>query len=338
MPIPDLFRGRLALPLIGSPMFLASGQALVLAQCKAGVAGSFPTLNARTPELLDQWLTHIAADLAAWDRAHPERPAAPYGANLILHKSNPRRDADLDCVVRHRVPFVITSVGRPDAVVERVHDYGGLVFHDVINVEHARKAAASGVDGLILVCAGAGGHGGTMSPFALVAEVRAFWDGPLLLAGALSSGRALRAAEVMGADLGYMGTRFIATREAAADAAHKDMIVRDGAADIVYTPVFSGIWANYLKNSVRAAGIDPDALAGRQDGGKDDLFAGLDTKPKAWKEVWSAGQGIGSIHDVPSVAELVARMKREYTEAAAQPAAFAESAGISVAASAGASA
>lgn len=323
MPLPDLFRDRLALPLIGSPMFLSSGQALVLAQCKAGVAGSFPTLNARTPELLDQWLTHIAAELAAWDDEHPEQLAAPFGANLILHKSNPRREADLDCVVRHRVPFVITSVGRPDAVVARVHGYGGLVFHDVISVEHARKAAAGGVDGLILVCAGAGGHGGTLSPFAFVAEVRAFWDGPLVLAGALSSGRGLRAAEVMGADLGYMGTRFIATREATADARHKDMIVRDGAGDIVYTPVFSGIWANYLKNSVRAAGIDPDALEGHQNGGEVDLFASPDSKPKAWKDVWSAGQGIGAIHDAPSVAELVARMRREYRDAAALPARFA---------------
>ncbi len=323
MPIPELFRGRLGLPLIGSPMFLASGVDLVLAQCKAGVAGSFPTLNARTPELLDEWLTRIAAGLDAWDAAHPDQPAAPFGANLILHKSNPRREADLDCVVRHRVPFVITSVGRPDAVVERVHGYGGIVLHDVISAEHARKAVASGVDGLILVCAGAGGHGGTLSPFALLAEVRAFWDGPVALAGALSSGRALRAAEVMGADLGYMGTRFLATREAAADAGHKAMIVRDRAADIVYTPVFSGIWANYLKNSVRAAGIDPDALEGRQDGGKDDLFASLDSKPKAWKEVWSAGQGIGTIDDVPTVAELVARMRREYAEAAALPAAYA---------------
>lgn len=323
MPLPDLFRDRLALPLIGSPMFLASGQALVLAQCKAGVAGSFPTLNARTPELLDQWLTHIAAELATWDDEHPEQLAAPFGANLILHKSNPRREADLDCVVRHRVPFVITSVGRPDAVVARVHGYGGLVFHDVISVEHARKAAAGGVDGLILVCAGAGGHGGTLSPFAFVAEVRAFWDGPLVLAGALSSGRGLRAAEVMGADLGYMGTRFIATREATADARHKDMIVRDGAGDIVYTPVFSGIWANYLKNSVRAAGIDPDALEGHQNGGEVDLFASPDSKPKAWKDVWSAGQGIGAIHDAPSVAELVARMRREYRDAAALPARFA---------------
>lgn len=322
MPIPALFHGRLALPLIGSPMFLASGEALVIAQCTAGVAGSFPTLNARSPAELDQWLARIAAALADWDARHPGRRSAPFGANLILHKSNSRRDSDLDCVVAHRVPFVITSVGRPDAVVARVHDYGGLVFHDVVSVDHARKAAASGVDGLILVCAGAGGHGGNLSPFALVAEVRAFWDGPLVLAGALSSGRDLRAAEVMGADLGYMGTRFIATRESAADAGHKAMIVADGAGDVVYTPVFSGIWANYLKNSVRAAGLDPDTLAGQQDGGRDDLFAGLAARPKAWKDVWSAGQGIGGIHDVPGVAELVDRMRHEYAAAAALPAAF----------------
>ncbi|MFT3759207.1 NAD(P)H-dependent flavin oxidoreductase [Thauera sp.] len=327
MPIPRIFDSRLALPLIGSPMFLASGVELVLAQCKAGIAGSFPTLNARTPELLDEWLMHIRRELDEWNAANPERLAAPFGANLILHKSNPRRDADLDRVVAHRVPFVITSVGRPDEVVERVHGYGGIVLHDVISAEHARKAVASGVDGLILVCAGAGGHGGTLSPFALLAEVREFWDGPVALAGALSSGRALRAAEVMGADLGYMGTRFLATREAAADAGHKDMIVADSAADIVYTPVFSGIWANYLKNSVRAAGVDPDTLEGRQNGGKDDLFAGLDGKTKAWKDVWSAGQGIGIIRDVPSVAELVARMKHEYAEAAAHPAAFAGAGG-----------
>lgn len=322
MPIPAMFRGRLALPLIGSPMFLASGPELVLAQCKAGVAGSFPTLNARTPEALHDWLSRIEGDLADWNATHPGRPAAPFGANLILHKSNPRQQADLDCVVEHRVPFVITSVGRPDTVVERVHGYGGLVLHDVVSVEHARKAIACGVDGLILVSVGAGGHGGTLSPFALVAEVREFWDGLLVLAGAMSTGRTLRAAEVMGADLGYMGTRFIATRESAADARHKDMIVADRAADIVYTPVFSGIWANYLKNSVRAAGIDPDTLQGSQSGGKDDLFAGLDGEPKAWKDVWSAGQGIGCIHDVPTVAELVARMQQEYAVAAAAPARF----------------
>ncbi|MNE29745.1 Nitronate monooxygenase [compost metagenome] len=203
-----------------------------------------------------------------------------------------------------------------------MHGYGGLVFHDVVSALHARKAIASGVDGLILVCAGAGGHGGNLSPFALVDEVRSFWDGPLILAGALSNGRNLRAVEVMGADLAYMGTRFIATQESAADAEHKAMVVRDNAADIVYTPVFSGIWANYLKNSVIAAGIDPASLEGRQNGGKDDLFASLESKPKAWKDVWSAGQGIGSIRDIPRVAELIERMHGEYVEALQTPAHF----------------
>ena len=323
MAVPELLRGQLRLPLICSPMFLASGPELVLAQCKAGVVGTFPTLNARPEAALDDWLTRITADLDDWNATHPDQRAAPFGVNLILHRSNPRHEADLECVVRHRVPIVITSVGRPDAVVERVHAYGGLVLHDVVSVAHVRKAVASGVDGLILVCVGAGGHGGNLSPFALVAEVRAFWDGPLILAGALSSGRSLRAAQVMGADLGYMGTRFIATQESAADEAHKAMIVRDSAEDILYTPVFSGIWANYLNNSVVAAGIDPASLVGQQTGGKDDLFSSLEVKPKAWKDIWSAGQGIGSINDIPSVAQLVQRMQREYAEALQTPADFA---------------
>lgn len=320
MAIPEVFRGKLSLPLMGAPMFLASGPELVLAQCKAGVIGSFPALNARPQAALDQWLTRIADALAVHDAAHPHRPAAPFAVNLILHRSNDRQAHDLACVVRHRVPLVITSVGRPDQVVEHVHGYGGLVFHDVVSVAHARKAVASGVDGLILVCAGAGGHGGTLSPFALVNEVRAFWDGPLVLAGALSSGRDVRAVEVMGADLAYMGTRFIATRECAALPAHKHMLVQDSAADIVYTPVFSGIWANYLARSVRDAGIEPSQLQGLQTGGKDDLFAALDSPPKAWKDVWSAGQGIGSIHDIPPVAELIERLCREYRQAIDTPA------------------
>lgn len=323
MAIPAAFAGRLSLPLIGSPMFLASGPQLVLAQCKAGVIGTFPTLNARPAGALDEWLTRIRRDLEDWDATHPERPAAPFGVNLILHRSNPRQQEDLTRVVANRVPLVITSVGRPDTMVQAVHSYGGLVFHDVISVAHAKKAIACGVDGLILVCAGAGGHSGDRSPFALLAEVREFWDGPIALAGALSDGRALRAAEVMGADLGYMGTRFIATRECAAEAGHKTLVVRDSGDDIVYTPVFSGIRANYLKASVRAAGIDPDRLEGVQNGGKDDLFAAIGSQPKAWKDVWSAGQGIGTIHDIPSVAELVARMRREYAAAVATPARFA---------------
>ncbi|MCC4117602.1 nitronate monooxygenase [Aromatoleum toluclasticum] len=319
MPIPEILAGRLSLPLICSPMFLASGPELVIAQCKAGVVGTFPTLNARPSAALDDWLERIRSELEAWNVAHPDKLAAPFGANLILHKSNPRQEEDLGRVVEHEVPIVITSVGRPDRVVEKVHGYGGIVLHDVISVAHARKAIDCGVDALILVCAGAGGHGGTLSPFAFVSEVREFWDGPLVLAGAISSGRSLRAAEVLGADLGYMGTRFLATREAAADPGHKAMIVRDTAADILYTPAFSGISANYLRNSVIAAGIDPAALVPSENGGKDDLFAGLEHRPKAWKDVWSAGQGIGAIHDAPSVAELVARLRSEYLEACATP-------------------
>ncbi len=321
MPIPALFENRLRLPVIGSPMFLASGVELVLAQCRAGVVGCFPSLNARPADQLGVWLARIKAELAAWDAANPQQPAAPFGVNLILHKSNPRQRDDLDCVVEHRVPLVITSVGRPDKVVERVHGHGGLVFHDVVNVRHARKAIDCGVDGLILVCAGAGGHAGTLSPFALLAEVREFWDGPIALAGAISDGRAVRAAEVMGADFAYMGTRFIPTAESAAADGHKRMVVDDACADIVYTPVFSGIWANYLANSVRATGIDPTALQGVQDGGRSDLFD--DNKPRAWSEVWSAGQGIGPIHRIQPVAELVAQLRREYAAAVAIPAAFA---------------
>lgn len=320
MALPEMLRGRLRLPLICSPMFLISGLELVLAQCRAGVVGTFPTLNARSTAELGQWLDRIGSELAAWNSSHPQQPAAPYGVNLILHRSNNRQQADLEQVVAYRVPLVITSVGRPDRVVESVRDYGGMVLHDVVSVAHARKAVECGVDGLILVCAGAGGHGGTLSPFALVAEVREFWSGPLVLAGAMSNGQALRAAEVMGADLGYMGTRFIATSEACAPEAHKQMILRDGADDILYTPAFSGIWANYLRGSVLAAGVDPMALSGQQSGGGDDLFAGLDSKPKAWRDIWSAGQGIGGINDAPSVAELIERMCREYEQALKLPA------------------
>lgn len=336
MSLPASLRGRFSVPAIAAPMFLVSGPELVIETCKAGVAGTFPAMNARPAAQLDEWLTRIDAELAAHRAASPDAPCAPHGVNLILHASNVRLQEDLEILVRHRVPIVITSLGNPAEVVKVVHGYGGLVLSDVVHAYHARKAIAAGVDGIIAVAGGAGGHAGGQNVISLVREIREFWDGLLVAAGAISDGAAIRAVEVLGADLAYMGTRFIATREAAADAGHKDMIVRDGAADIVYTPVFSGIWANYLKNSVRAAGIDPDALEGRQDGGKDDLFASLDSKPKAWKDVWSAGQGIGSIHDVPAVAELVARMKREYTEAAVQPAAFAEAARISTGSSAGA--
>ena len=318
MPIPSVFQDRLVLPLIGAPMFIASYPELVIAQCRAGVLGTFPSLNARTLETLDEWLARIAQATA------PEagRRIAPFGMNLILHPSNTRRDDDLRLAAAHRVPLVITSVGKPDRVCDMVHDYGGLVFHDVISIKHAKKALECGVDGLILVCAGAGGHAGTLSPFALVAEVREFFDGPLVLSGAMSSGSALRAAEIMGADFGYMGTRFIATREAHVPDAQKTMMVESRAADIVYTPVFSGINANYLRGSIVQSGLDPDAL-GAGAGPSKDLFDPAKVGARAWKDIWSAGHGVGTIHDVPTVAELVERLVREYRAAVALPSAFA---------------
>lgn len=308
MALPELFRGRLAVPVVGAPMFLVSRPPLVIAQCKAGVPGSFPTLNARPLEMLDAWLTEIAAALK------DDPNAAPFGANLIVHKSNTRLAQDIDLVVKHKVPFVITSVGDPTELVRRIHDYGGIVFHDVISIRHAQKAIQAGVDGLILVAAGAGGHAGTMSPFALVAEVRRIFAGTILLAGALSNGAQVKAAQLMGADLAYMGTRFIATKEASADDAYKDMIVQSAASDIVYTPYFSGIPANYLKHSITSRGLDPAKVSGPREGAS----LGIDEKPdelKAWRDIWSAGHGVGTIDDVPAVADLIARMKREYQAA-----------------------
>jgi len=320
MPAPGLFKRRLRLPVIGAPMFLVSGIELVLAQCRAGIVGTFPTLNARSARELDQWLQRITEALARHDAEHPQTPSAPFGVNLILHRSNLRQSEDLDILAAHRVALVITSVGKPDQVVQRVHAYGGKVLHDVISSEHARKAIACGVDGLVLVCAGAGGHGGTLSPFAFVREVRRFWDGPIALAGGLSDGHSIRAAEVMGADFAYLGTRFIATRESLAAADYKGMLVRDSAADIVYTPVFSGIHANYLVNSIRACGIDPARLPDQSNtGGKGELFSGLEHTPKAWKHIWSAGHGIGAITDLPDVAGLVQRLLDEYRAASAHP-------------------
>lgn len=323
MPVPAPLVDRLALPLIGAPMFIASYPDLVIAQCRAGVLGTFPTLNARSLDILEEWLARIARELAAHAAANPRQRVAPFGVNLILHASNRRLAEDLAVVVRHRVPLVITSVGKPDRICAAVHAYGGLVFHDVISVKHARKALECGVDGLILVCAGAGGHAGTLSPFALLGEVREFWDGPVALAGSLGSGRALRAAEVMGADFGYMGTRFIATREANAPEEQKRMMLASAAADIVYTPVFSGIKANYLRGSIERCGLDPDRLEPGAGPGTD-LFDPSKSDAKAWKDIWSAGQGVGTIHDIPTVAELVARLQQEYAAAVALPSAFVE--------------
>ncbi len=316
MTLPTAFRGRLRLPAIAAPMFLVSGPELVAETCKAGVAGSFPALNARSSEQLDAWLGDIDQALEAARAAAPEAPVAPYGINLILHASNPRVGPDLELICKHRVPFVITSLGHPGEVVERVHAYGGLVFSDVIHAYHARKAAAAGVDGIIAVASGAGGHAGTQSPFSLVREIREFWDGTLVLGGAISDGFAIRAAEVLGADLAYMGTRFIATRESSAQDAYKAMLVEAGAGDIVYTDAISGTNANFLWPSLEKLGHKREELV--QGVGKGKLKA-LSDEAKAWRDVWSAGQGVATIHDTPTVRALCDRLAEEYRAACALP-------------------
>jgi nitronate monooxygenase len=287
-------------------MFIVSGPELVIAQCRAGVVGSFPALNARPKEELDAWLTRIRAALEAAE-ASGER-VAPFAVNQIVHPSNDRLRHDLDLCAKHRVPMVITSLRAPGEVVRQVHDWGGIVFHDVTTLRHAQKALEAGVDGLVLVCAGAGGHAGTLSPFALVAEVRRIWDGPIALSGAITQGGAILAAQAMGADLAYMGTRFIATAEANAAERYKAMVQESSAADIVYTPFFTGVHGNYLKPSIAAAGLDPDALPARD---KSSMNYGSD-RVRPWRDIWGAGQGVGAIADAPPVAEMVARLGAEY--------------------------
>lgn len=312
MPLPHQMK-NMSLPVIGSPLFIVSNPDLVIAQCKAGVVGSFPALNARPAELLEQWLTRIDAELADHKAANPQAEVAPYAVNQIIHTSNDRLGHDMDVCARHKVPVVITSLSAPTEIVPRVHDWGGVVFHDVINVRHARKAIEAGVDGLILVCAGAGGHAGTQSPFALVHEVRKFWDGPIALSGAIATGRAVLAARALGADFAYVGTRFIATKEANADQRYKDMIVASGAEDIFYTPYFTGVHGNYLTRSIVDSGLDPNNLPARD---KTSMSFGSGTI-KAWRDVWGAGQGVGAIDEVLPAGEVVARMRREYQEARA---------------------
>lgn len=320
MALPAALAGRLRLPVVGAPMFIVSGPELVLAQCKAGIVGAFPALNARPQAELDRWLTRIENELAAHRAAHPGALVAPFAVNQIVHASNSRLEADLEVCVAHRVPIVITSLRAPDAVVGPVHRYGGLVFHDVVSLRHAEKALAAGVDGLVLVCAGAGGHAGTLNPFALASEVRRIYSGTLILAGAITSGAGILAAQAIGCDLAYLGTRFIATREANADERYKRMIVESRAADIAYTPFFSGVPGSYLKASIRAAGLDPDNLPPARGAELD--YDRRDDRPRAWKDIWSAGQGVGNIDDVPAVADLVERLVREYRAArAALPAA-----------------
>ncbi|HUG59097.1 MAG TPA: nitronate monooxygenase family protein [Candidimonas sp.] len=299
----------LAVPVIGSPMFLVSNPALVIAQCCAGIVGSFPALNARPQEVFSEWLDEIEEGIARYRADNPGRTVAPYAVNLIVHQSNPRLEEDLDTCVRHRVPIVITSLHSPERVVERVHEYGGMVLHDVTTLRHAKKAIAAGVDGLILVCAGAGGHAGSLSPFALVNEVRAIYDGLLVLAGSITNGSSILAAQAMGCDLAYMGTRFIATEESSAVDAYKQMIVDTTAADIIYTPYFTGVSGNYLKPSIAAAGLDPDNLSV---GGRESMDVG---KPKKWKDIWGSGQGVGNILSVLPAGEVVAQLQEEYQAA-----------------------
>ncbi len=313
MSLPQIFRGRMSVPVIAAPMFLVSGPHLVIAACKAGVAGTFPTLNARPIEVLDEWLTQINAELGAAMAANPKAPVAPYGVNLILHHSNTRLAQDFALVVKHKVPFVITSLGHPGEVVKAVHGYGGVVFSDVIHAYHAKKAIAAGVDGIVCVAGGAGGHAGTQSAFSLVREIREFWDGPLVLGGAISDGASVRAAEVMGADFAYLGTRFIATQESMATDDYKQMILDCTAKDIVYTPAITGTHANFLWPSLEQAGYSKETLGATD--AKEDFGSGA----KAWRDTWSAGHGVATIHDIPAASELAARLAAEYRAACALP-------------------
>ena len=314
MPVPAAFRDRLTLPVIGSPLFIASTPDLVIAQCKAGIIGSFPALNARPPEMLDQWLTRIETELAEFAAANPGVPVAPFAVNQIAHASNDRLGHDMAVCVEHKVPLIITSLRPPREIVDAAHAYGGLVFHDVISVRHARKAAEQGVDGIIVVCAGAGGHAGMGSPFALVREIRQFFDGTLVLAGAMSSGADVLAAQAIGADMAYIGTRFLATREANVQDGYRQMIVDSGSDDVVYTSLFTGVKGNYLKASIAAAGLDPDGLP-EADKSTMDFGSGGNMKLKVWRDIWSGGQGVGNIHEVLPAGEVVARMRSEYDAA-----------------------
>jgi nitronate monooxygenase len=305
---------KLTLPVIGSPLFIISNPKLVIEQCKAGIVGSMPALNARPAEQLDEWLAEITETLAAWDKAHPEQPAAPFAINQIVHKSNDRLEHDMQVCAKYKVPIVITSLGAREDVNQAVHAWGGIVLHDIINNKFAHKAIEKGADGLIAVAAGAGGHAGVKSPFALVQEIRTWFDGPLALSGAIATGDAVLAAQAMGADFGYIGSAFIATEEARASDAYKQAIVEGSSDDIVYSNLFTGVHGNYLAPSIRAAGMDPDNLP-ESDPSKMN-FGGNSTK--AWKDIWGCGQGIGAVQAVTSTAALVQRLRSEYDAARAR--------------------
>ncbi|MDQ0462572.1 nitronate monooxygenase [Caulobacter ginsengisoli] len=316
MALPPVLRDRLHLPVIGSPLFIISGPELVIAQCKAGVVGSFPSLNARPISMLDEWLHRITEELAAWDKAHPDTPSAPFAVNQIVHKTNNRLEEDLELCVKWKAPIVITSLGAREDLNNAIHSYGGITLHDVITDRFARKAIEKGADGLIPVAAGAGGHAGTLSPFALIQEIREWFDGPVALSGSIANGAAILGAQAMGADLAYIGSAFIATQEANADPRYKQMIIDSKADDILYSNLFTGVHGNYLRPSVVNAGLDPENLP-VSDPSKMNFGSGGNTEAKAWRDIWGCGQGIGAVKSLPTAGEMVARLSEEYENAKA---------------------
>ncbi|KRB52515.1 MAG: nitronate monooxygenase family protein [Pseudomonadota bacterium] len=316
MALPPVLAERLRIPVIGSPLFIISGPELVIAQCKAGVVGSFPALNARPVSQLDEWLAQITEELAAWDAKNPDRLSAPFAMNQIVHKTNDRLEQDVEMAVKYKVPITITSLGAREDVNQAIHSYGGIVLHDVINDRFARKAVEKGADGLIPVAAGAGGHAGHLSPFALVQELREWFEGPIALSGSIANGAAVLGAQAMGADLAYIGSAFIATQEARAMEGYKEMIVASRGDDIVYSNLFTGVHGNYLRPSIEAAGLDPDNLP-EADPSKMNFGSGGNQKAKAWKDIWGCGQGIGAVKEIPTAGQLVDRLAAEYEAAKA---------------------
>ncbi len=316
MALPPILRDRLRLPVIASPLFIISNPDLVIAQCKAGIVGSFPALNARPASQLDEWLAQITEELADWDAKNPDLPSAPFAVNQIVHKTNDRLEHDVEMAAKYKVPIIITSLGAREDVNQAVHAYGGIVMHDIINDRFARKAVEKGADGLIPVAAGAGGHAGALSPFALIQELRTWFDGPIALSGAIANGAAILGAQAMGADLAYIGSAFIATKEANAAQGYKDMIVESSGEDIVYSNLFTGVHGNYLRPSIIAAGLDPDNLP-EADPSKMNFGSGGNTKAKAWKDIWGCGQGIGAVEEILGAGDLVAKLAAEYEAAKA---------------------
>lgn len=313
MSLPPILRD-LPLPVVGSPMFIVSGPELVIAQCKAGIVGTFPALNARPAEMLEKWIVRIKLELEEYQKANPDKKVAPFGVNQICHPSNDRLQHDMEVCAKHEVPIIITSLQANQQVYDATHAYGGIILHDVINIRHAKKAVSMGADGIIAVCTGAGGHAGRLSPFALIPEIRQFFDGPLLLSGSIATGGAVAAAQAIGADMAYIGTRFIASDEANAEDGYKQEIVESAGKDIVYSSLFTGVHGNYLRGSIEKAGLDPDNLP-EADKSSMNFGSGGNTDAKAWKDIWGAGQGVGSIDSAPSVETIVSELKREYDEA-----------------------